>query len=68
MKLRPEARMQARENRKASKARLLMDQKQMEQGKCGQKKVKKMKKDCFTFFKSLKTKSRNRNEPERTGL
>ncbi|MGH9403473.1 MAG: hypothetical protein ACRD2P_15350 [Terriglobia bacterium] len=56
--------MQATENRKASKARLLMDQKQMEQGKCGQKKVKKIKRDCFTFFESLKKKSRNRNEPD----
>ncbi|MGH9402915.1 MAG: hypothetical protein ACRD2P_12500 [Terriglobia bacterium] len=33
-------------------------------GRNGGAKELKTKKDCFTFFKLLKTKGRNRNEPD----
>ncbi|MGH9403667.1 MAG: hypothetical protein ACRD2P_16380, partial [Terriglobia bacterium] len=57
--------MQARENRKASKARLLMDQKQTAwEEEMGGKRGLKNKKGLFYFFQVIENKE---SKPERTG-
>ncbi len=57
--------MRARENRKASKARLLMDQKQTAwEEEMGGKRGLKNKKGLFYFFQVIENKE---SKPERTG-